>query len=377
MSYSTPRFLFFLFSFLMLSSINIISAQQMRINEVVSSNRTLFDEDGDSPDWFELHNTSLNAISLENWTITDNINQPDKWIFPEVILESDAYLHMWASGKNRTALTTVRTLINQGELYRYLIPVAGASANWKNLSFDDAAWLEGFSGFGYGDGDDETILPVGTQSIFLRKKFNIANPDVIQNLILGMDYDDGFVAYLNGSEVARGNINGQNPAFNKGTPTDREAKNYQGFGVDNFILTNEALLAGENILCIQVHNINSSSSDFTAIPFLSARYNTPTEEGIIPPPFLNFTKSAFHTNFKISSAGETLYLFDNNGALIDSLLIPSELEDYSWGLTSDTNDLRLFEELTPNLENPSTELWGLLMPKSFFLILEVLLIPFH
>ncbi|MGK0363649.1 MAG: hypothetical protein ACI85O_000702 [Saprospiraceae bacterium] len=350
---------YFLFFFLILISINPISAQQIRINEAVSSNRTFSDEDGDTPDWFELHNVTSDAVSLENWTVTDDINEPDKWTFPDVALDSDTYLRIWASDKNRAELTTVRTLINQGETYRYRVPTQEIGAGWKSLSFNDSAWEEGASGFGYADGDDETILPVGTLSVFLRKKFNIADPTAIQNLILGMDFDDGFVAYLNGVEVARENINGQPPAFNAGTPTDHEAEIYQGLGVNKYILTTGELLTGENILCIQVHNISANSSDFTAIPFLSARYNTVTTEGIPPPLILNFFDSAFHTNFKISSGGETLYLFDNNGELVDNLLIPPGLETYSWGIPSGSDDLLLLEEVTPGTENSTTGFLGI------------------
>lgn len=359
MTYPTPRSCFILLCILITSSVTSISAQQIRINEAVSSNRSFLDEDGDSPDWFELHNVTSNSISLEDWTVTDDINEINKWTFPEVTLDADAYLRIWASDKNRTELTTVRTLINQGDTYRYLVPTEAVDSDWKSLSFDDSDWEEGASGFGYADGDDETILPEGTLSVFLRKKFNIADPVAIEELILGMDFDDGFVAYLNGLEVARVNINGQPPAFNAGTPTDHEAEIYQGFGANKFILTNGELLAGENILCVQVHNISENSSDFTAIPFLSARYNTATAEGIPPPAVLNFTDDAFHTNFKISSGGETLYLFDSNGNLADSLAIPSGIDTYSWGLALGSEDLFIFEELTPGAENPSTGFSGI------------------
>ena len=359
MTHSIKKSYFSLLYFLFVSSIPFLSAQQIRINEAASSNMTFVDEDGDTPDWFELHNLTSDAISLENWTVTDDINEPNKWTFPEVILDADAYLRIWASDKNRTELTTFRTLINQGDTFRYLVPTEEVNATWKSLSFNDSTWEEGASGFGYADEDDETILPEGTQSVFLRKKFNVVDPTVIEELILGMDFDDGFVAYLNGLEIARVNINGQPPAFNAGTPTDHEAEIYQGFGANKFILTNGELLAGENILCVQVHNISENSSDFTAIPFFSARYNTATAEGISPPPVLNLSDNALHTNFKISSGGETLYLYDNIGELADSLLIPSGINSYSWGIASGTDDLLLFEEMTPGTENPTTGFLGI------------------
>lgn len=41
-------------------------AQDIRINEVVSSNSEHFDEDGDTPDWIELHNFGSTPVSLLN-----------------------------------------------------------------------------------------------------------------------------------------------------------------------------------------------------------------------------------------------------------------------------------------------------------------------
>ena len=51
-----------------------INSQSIRINEVVASNSTIFDEDGDTPDWIELYNYGSEAISLHNWNISDEEN---------------------------------------------------------------------------------------------------------------------------------------------------------------------------------------------------------------------------------------------------------------------------------------------------------------
>ena len=55
-----------------------------------------------------------------------------------------------------------------GDEFKYLIP-DGQTSNWKNIDFNDSGWQTGRSGFGYGDGDDETIIPNGTLSLFIRK----------------------------------------------------------------------------------------------------------------------------------------------------------------------------------------------------------------
>ena len=57
-------------------------AQQVRINEAISSNSIFIDEDGDSPDWFELYNYGNESISLKNWSVSDKDDNPKKWIFP-------------------------------------------------------------------------------------------------------------------------------------------------------------------------------------------------------------------------------------------------------------------------------------------------------
>ncbi len=72
------------------------------ISEFMASNDvTLLDDDGNSSDWLELHNLSGSSVSLENWYLTDDDNVPDKWKFPDVVLEPDAYLVVFASDKDR------------------------------------------------------------------------------------------------------------------------------------------------------------------------------------------------------------------------------------------------------------------------------------
>ena len=108
--------------FFILFSGFILNAQSIRINEAVSSNSVYFDQDGDSPDWFELHNYGTQNVSLENWTISDDLETPDMWAFPAITLAPGNYLLLWASGKDRNFNTYSRTLINQGDFFKYIIP---------------------------------------------------------------------------------------------------------------------------------------------------------------------------------------------------------------------------------------------------------------
>jgi len=80
-----------------------LSAQQLHINEIMSSNSTAFaDLDGDYSDWIELYNAGTTDVNLLGYGLSDNELYPFKWVFPNVVIPSGAYLVVWASGKNYT-----------------------------------------------------------------------------------------------------------------------------------------------------------------------------------------------------------------------------------------------------------------------------------
>ena len=330
-------------------------ANSVIINEVSSSNSTFDDEDGDSPDWIELYNNSNTTYDLTGWSISDDNLNPAKWIFPATSLAPGAYLRIWASDKDRAGGGMYKTLINQGDVFRYIIPTSNPSTSWVNLGFNDSGWLQGASGFGYADGDDTTIIPNGTRSVFVRKVFAVNDLEMMDKLWLDIDYDDGFVAYINGVEIARANIVGNRPSYNAGTISDREATMWQSGSPTRFPINNfqELLNNGDNVLSIQVHNISSSSSDMTLIPFLSAFYLGSTNDGITPPAILGFEDPSLHTNFKISSSGEELTLYDSNGSQIDYMNVTAMNTDNSIGRSPTDGSILFFETPTPGEQNPS------------------------
>ena len=354
-------FVFFIFN------IYNLTAQTVRINEVVSSNSVYLDEDGDTPDWLEIRNYGTQDVSINGWSLSDDVNDLTKWIFPDITLTPNQYMLLWASSKDRTTMSYTRTLVNEGDDFQYLIPTSEPNSNWKALSFNDTNWISAPSGFGYNDGDDATGIPIGTRSIYLRKKFTISNLSTITSLILDMDYDDAFVAYINGNEVARANINGTPPAYNSGTITDHEAQMYGGGLPERFLITdyNSILNEGENILTIQAHNISPGSSDFTIIPFLSADFSTPNNSGIEPPAILGLTNN-LHTNFKISSSIETVSLTNTSGAIVHQIIAENLATDTSIGISTTSGEIVSYIETTPGYENSSQEYLGSIQSEVVF-----------
>ena len=153
------------FSFIVLS---FSFSQNVQLNELVSSNQnTYFDEDGDTPDWIELYNSSSNSISLNNWGLSDNVDDPFKWRIPDVILEPDDFLMIMASNKNRVDIISEwETIIDLGDSWYYYVASQEPPSNWNQISFNSSSWSVGPSGFGYGDGDDNTQVS-NTISVYL------------------------------------------------------------------------------------------------------------------------------------------------------------------------------------------------------------------
>ncbi|MCK4296834.1 MAG: hypothetical protein KAX28_09310, partial [Candidatus Marinimicrobia bacterium] len=180
------------------------------------------DEDGDYPDWIELYNTGITTVNLRNYGLTDNLTDTFKWIFPDINILTNEYLLLFASGKNSAdRIIHIETIINWGDEWKYFLGNSEPPANWREVSFDDSTWLVGASGFGYGDNDDSTDVspddPFAAPpfSVFIRKKFDINDVNSVLGVLFHVDYDDGFVAYLNGTEIARANVGtvGTPPSF--------------------------------------------------------------------------------------------------------------------------------------------------------------------
>lgn len=184
------------------------------------------------------------------------------------------------------------TVVFANDTWSYFIGNSQPNSGWSNLIYDESAWLSGIGGFGYGDGDDGTDIGVNT-SVFLRKKFTVSDLSKITKIALHADFDDGFIAYINGVEIARFGISGTLPSYDTFSDVLHEATLHQGLYPELFTLNlqelNSILVEGENILAIQVHNDNETSSDLSSNFYLSfgiidqGNYYSPTPAWFIDP----------------------------------------------------------------------------------------------
>ncbi|MGJ8695854.1 MAG: lamin tail domain-containing protein [Verrucomicrobiaceae bacterium] len=164
-----------------------------------------------------------------------------------------------------------------GGVFDYSLAGAGASltAPWGTPEYDDSSWAAGPGPIGY-ETSSSGQYALGTNlsgmrnnywSVYMRTSFNLTASQLaaITQLEFTVDYDDGYIAYLNGQEVSRGNMGapGTPYPFDSGSEGGHNATTDGGgtFAAPTITIDASALRVGENILAGQLHNSGLSSSD--------------------------------------------------------------------------------------------------------------------
>ena len=163
-----------------------------------------------------------------------------------------------------------KELIKVGEEWRFFRgkePPSDPPDEWRKTDFPDTGWEKGPSGFGYGDGDDATELNDMRWSyltVYIRKEFFVSAPVDTGTLQLVIDYDDGFVAYLNGSKLTGRNVSDDPPTYTS-TASSHEAGTPETINLGK---AEDLLDVGKNVLAIEGHNTSLDSGDLSLIPAL-------------------------------------------------------------------------------------------------------------
>jgi len=347
--------IFLLFCFCIIFSFH--ANTQLLINEYSSSNsQGIKDEDGEYSDWIELYNNSSSILNLEGYHLSDQSTFLSKWTLPNITIYPGSFQIVYASEKNRSEIPlSFQTVINKSDSWHYIVPSVAIPNTWKTNGFNDSSWGIGNSGFGYGDNDDATQLPY-ILSVFIRKEFTINRLSDVVSLILSIDYDDGFVAFINGHEIARSNVGdpGTEVPYNYGTGSvNREASLYRAGQPEHYVISNfqSFLIEGVNVIAIQGHNSDANSSDFSLIPMLTLGYSGGGYTNGYSS-YLSLPAVQLHTNFKISSEGESLYLSKPDSSYLDSVSGTPLISDISLGRSPNGgNTWKYFAIPTPGTFN--------------------------
>ena len=153
-------------------------------------------------------------------------------------------------------------LIEKQSLWKYNDSGENLGTEWKNTSFSDAGWDEGYAKLGYGDDDENTVLSYGNDrnnkhiTSYFRKTFVIDDASV-QDLWLDLLFDDGAVVYLNNNEVLR--VNMPDGSIDFETRASGAISSESSF--KQFQLSSNLLKDGENLIAVEIHQISGTSSD--------------------------------------------------------------------------------------------------------------------
>ncbi len=166
----------------------------------------------------------------------------------------------WMSVDNRAPAAPIG-LVGIGDTWKYY-ESGDPGAGWEEPDFDDSSWSSG-AGLLY-DGPEAEAMPapvnstltLGKPTYYFRKSFNYSRSMSGISLNLSTVIDDGGIVYLNGIEILRLGVAGG--AVSHSTPANRTIVNAQ---YENFSIPSSALVAGENTLAAEVHQIIVGSRD--------------------------------------------------------------------------------------------------------------------
>ncbi len=172
---------------------------------------------------------------------------------------------------------------------------------WTRVGFsEEDEWVDGRTGVGYETsvsdykgfiGLDVAAMRNVNGSVYVRVPFDVSGIQVMNEgirLTLHMRYDDGFVAYLNGREVARSHAPSDRLAWNSQASmshADSSASQFKAFDISH---SRDLLTEGRNMLAIHGLNVSLSSSDLLITPKLVL---SKMVQEVLPTEVLTYTKS--------------------------------------------------------------------------------------
>ncbi len=311
-------------------------AGDLYISEFMASNSDSLDDGfGESSDWIEVFNDGSTTVDLDGYFLTDDASDLTKWEFPSYSLAAGQSLVVFASSRDVTLpsgemhtnfklasggeylglvgpdgstvlhdfgasypvqfedvsygigmelTSSTRTLVSSGDLISAWEPTSDVlGLSWTEASFDDSSWpVSGPSPVGYesSPGDYASIIQTplsnNAQSLYVRYEFSLSSLHDVAALDLGVRFDDGYVAYVNGTRIASQNAP-DTISWNSiaaALHPDDEAIHLETVGANQGV---RSLRVGQNVLAIHGMNVSTTSSDLLFDAQLTGKSATVTQ----------------------------------------------------------------------------------------------------
>ncbi|HNQ11844.1 MAG TPA: metallophosphoesterase [Bacteroidia bacterium] len=220
----------------------------------------------------ELHNIN-GLISIDTaFQNSHNLNGLNAGSLYKVNVTSDCGLLQSIASSVVSFVTKPATVVNDtiiasGSLWKYFDSGNVNDTSWNTINFNDSIWMQGISELGYGDGDENTIIGFGNDTLnknitsYFRKKITINNSTDISQIKIDIIRDDGAVIYSNGSELIRSNMPVGSISY--GTLSSTSIGEPGEYTWESVSLATSNLVDGENIIAVEVHQSSPSSSDLS------------------------------------------------------------------------------------------------------------------
>lgn len=319
----------------------IIHAQDILINEVMASNSRFYpDEDGSHEDWIELYNAGDEPVNLEGYGLSDDYDDPFKWTFPDYEMQPGEYLWIWASGKDRK---DTPGQMHNGIKRRYYPGISGTSVDnlINHPSFPDHPYTrEIYTNY--------FQAPTNVDDHYGQHMFTWLLAPQTGQYVFRIASDDNSRLYLSSDEST------DNVVMIAEVPGWTEPRDWYKYSQQ----TSAPVFLEEG----ELYYLSALMKEGAGGDNLAVRMDLPDGSMEAPISALNcyLPETRFHTNFRISAAGEEIILTNPQGVRIDEMEPVEIPTDISYGRKPGQPDEWVyFSEPTPGAPNTTDGYHGL------------------
>ena len=150
-------------------------------------------------------------------------------------------------------------LVASNAVWKYFDQTNDLGTAWTALNYNDSSWLSGAAQLGFGESDQATTIASNRQTTtYFRRQFTVANPAAFGDISLWLLRDDAGVVFINTNEVYRSpNLPAAPTVITNRTFATSTGEN----NIDTATIATSRLVAGTNILAVEIHQADLTSSD--------------------------------------------------------------------------------------------------------------------
>jgi hypothetical protein len=290
---------------------------QLVINEGSNKNfNSILDEDDESEDWIEIYNSGETPLNLSGYSLSDDELDLQKWTFSDYEIQPGEFLLVFCSGKDNS-LTQVFQAAAFVENYT---PYEG----WNTHDFDQPfIW----------DGESNILVDVCSyynQGYTSNSNFYQSETSFPSTIVKVNDGSDascdsytGDIYYQRPNTRFNSSVIGEDDIVNCNTCYPAPYGNWYWSARNQMLFTSEELMES-GLSEGPINNISwdVEGTSYENYSYISIKIKHTLDEAVTSE-FVNSAGEYFHTNFKISSEGETIFLTSPSLDIISELHVNS------------------------------------------------------